>query len=117
MRTALARPGAVPFGSQELCLTIWRASMDRSIIPALVLAALVAYPASALGADPAPDVQGKWIGKTHTILVGKGGHWPKGRGSWDKPALREKDLVIDIPGQDGRRFWGVTTISGGGEET
>ena len=91
--------------------------MNRSIVPTLVLAALVAYPASALGADQAPDVKGKWIGKTHTILVGKGGHWPKGRGTWDKPALLEKDLVIDITGQDGRRFWGVTTISGGGEKT
>jgi hypothetical protein len=46
-----------------------------------------------------------------------GGHWPKGRGTWDSPALLEKDLVIDITGQDGRRFWGVTTISGGGEKT
>jgi hypothetical protein len=91
--------------------------MNRSILPTLVVAALLAYPASALGADPAPDVKGKWIGKTHTILVGKGGHWPKGRGTWDKPALLEKDLVIDITGQDGRRFWGVTTISGGGEKT
>jgi hypothetical protein len=47
-----------------------------------------------------PDVKGKWIGKTHTILVGKGGHWPNGRGTWDKPALLEKDPVIDITGQD-----------------
>jgi hypothetical protein len=92
--------------------------MNRSIIRKLGIAALVAYPASALGADQAPDVKGKWIGKTHTILVGKGGHWPKGRGTWDKPALLEKDLVIDITGQDGRRFWGVTTLSGGvGEKT
>jgi hypothetical protein len=49
--------------------------------------------------------------------VGKGGHWPNGRGTWDKPALLEKDLVIDITAQDGRRFWGVTTVSGGGEKT
>ena len=42
---------------------------------------------------------------------------PKGRGTWDKPALLEKDLVIDITGQDGRRFWGVTTLSGAGEKT
>jgi len=48
--------------------------------------------------------------------VGKGGHWPKGRGTWDKPALLEKDFVFDITGQEGRRFWGVTTISGGGEK-
>ena len=68
-------------------------------------------------ARQAPDVKGKWIGKTHTILVGKGGHWPKGRGTWANPALLEKDLAFDIRGQDGRRFWGVTTISGGGEKT
>jgi hypothetical protein len=87
------------------------------MICTLGIAALVAYPAFALGADQAPDVKGKWIGKTHTILVGKGGHWPKGRGTWDNPALLEKDLVIAITGQDGRRFWGTTTISGGGEKT
>jgi len=91
--------------------------MNRSVIRHLAIAALVAYPVSALGADQAPDVKGKWAGKTHTILVGKGGHWPKGRGTWDKPALLEKDLVIDITAHDGRRFWGVTTLSGGGEKT
>ncbi|HKF10668.1 MAG TPA: hypothetical protein VKB89_18390 [Xanthobacteraceae bacterium] len=31
--------------------------------------------------------------------------------------MLEKDLVFDITGQEGRRFWGVTTISGGGEKT
>jgi hypothetical protein len=91
--------------------------MNRLIIRSLAVAALVAFPAIALSADQAPDVKGKWMGKTHTIIVGKGGHWPKGRGTWDSPALLEKDLVIDITGQDGRRFWGVTTISGGGEKT
>ena len=49
--------------------------------------------------------------------MGKGGHWPKGRGTWDNPALLEKDLAFDIRGQDGSRFWGVTTLSGGGEKT
>ena len=91
--------------------------MNRSVIRHLAIAALVAYPVSALGEEQAPDVKGKWIGKTHTILVGKGGHWPKGRGTWANPALLEKDLAFDIRGQDGRRFWGVTTLSGGGEKT
>jgi hypothetical protein len=91
--------------------------MNRSIIRDLAVAALVAYPAFAIAADQVPDVKGKWIGKTHTILRGKGDHWPTGNGTWDKPALLEKDLVIDITGQDGDRFWGVTTISGGGQKT
>ena len=73
--------------------------MKRSVIRHLAIAALIAYPASALGADQAPDVKGKWIGKTHTILVGKGAHWPKGRGTWDNPALLEKDLAFDIRGR------------------
>ena len=36
--------------------------MSQSIIRNFVVAALVAYPACALGADQAPDVKGKWIG-------------------------------------------------------
>ncbi|MCC6780633.1 MAG: hypothetical protein IT537_29005 [Hyphomicrobiales bacterium] len=93
--------------------------MDWSLIRSIgFIAALIGYPTASIGADQAPDVKGKWMGKTNTIIVGKGGHWPKGRGTWDKPALLEKDLVIDITGQDGRRFWGVTTLSGGaGEKT
>jgi len=91
--------------------------MNRSVIRNFLIVALIGYPAFAFGEDQAPDVKGKWIGKTHTILVGKGGHWPKGRGTWDHPALLEKDLAFDIRGQDGRRFWGVTTLSGGGEKT
>jgi hypothetical protein len=42
--------------------------MNRSVIRHLAIAALVAYPVSALGEGQAPDVKGKWIGKTHTIL-------------------------------------------------
>jgi hypothetical protein len=91
--------------------------MNQSIIRNLAVAALLAYPAFALGADQVPDVKGKWVGKTHSIVVGKGGHWPSGSGTWDKPALLEKDLVIDVTGQDGRRLWGVQTLSGGGEKT
>jgi hypothetical protein len=73
--------------------------MNRSVIRHLAIAALVAYPVSALGEGQAPDVKGKWIGKTHTILVGKGGHWPKGRGTWASPALLEKDLASTLGGR------------------
>ena len=34
-----------------------------------------------------------------------------------QPGPLKKDLAFDIRGQDGRRLWGVTTISGGGEKT
>jgi len=75
----------------------------------------VTRPAAA--ADPAPDVKGKWTGKTSTIIAGTGGHWPSSAGTFDKPGMFEKDLTIEIAGQDGRRVWGKTTISGGGEKT
>jgi hypothetical protein len=90
------------------------ATLIRSIATA---ALMVACPALALAADTAPDLKGKWVGKSHTIVAGSGGHWPSGAGTFDKPGLFEKDLVIEITGQDGRRFWGVTTLSGKGENT
>ena len=90
--------------------------MNRSIIRKLTLAALVAYPAYALGADEAPDVKGKWVGKMHSIVAGQGAHWPSSRGTFDKPALLEKDLVIEITGQVGRRFWGDDALGWRGED-
>jgi hypothetical protein len=71
----------------------------------------------AFAADPALDVKGKWVGKTYTIVAGSGGHWPTNKGTFDKPGLFEKDLVIEVTGQDGRRFWGMQTLSGDGENT
>jgi hypothetical protein len=64
--------------------------MNRSIIWKLTIAALVAYPTSGLGADQAPDVKGKWIGKTHTIVAGRGMHWPKSRGTFDNPPCSKR---------------------------
>ena len=79
---------------------------------------LVAIASStAFAADPVLDVKGKWVGKTYTIVAGSGGHWPTNGGTFDKPGLFEKDLVIEVTGQEGRRFWGVQTLSGNGENT
>src|SRR5262249_49111808 len=64
---------------------------------------------------PGTGRQGQMDRKDSHQTRGQGRAWPKGRGTWDKPALLEKDLVFDITGQEGRRFWGVTTVSGGGE--
>ena len=83
------------------------------------LAALIALaiPALAYADDKIPDVQGKWVGKTHSIVVGRGGHWPSSDGSFDKPGLSSKDLVIEITGQSDQRVWGISTLSGNGEQT
>ena len=37
-----------------------------------VLLAAVSLPALAFGADQVPDVKGDWVGKTHTIIAGRG---------------------------------------------
>lgn len=89
-----------------------RCSLARASACALTMAALVMSPAVARAADPAPDVKGKWVGKTHTIVAGSGGHWPNSKGTFEKPAFFDADVVIEVTGQEGRRFWGMTTITG-----
>jgi hypothetical protein len=86
-----------------------------SIVCGLALAAIIAAPA--LAADDIPDIKGKWVGKTHTIVAGMTLHWPSNRGTFDKPGLFEKELEIDITGQADTRFWGNQIISGNGEKT
>jgi hypothetical protein len=92
-----------------------RSSVEVSIVGALMLAALIACPAGA--ADQIPNMKGKWVGKTHTIVAGVGLHWPSNRGTFEKPGLFEKDLVIEVTGQEGNRFWGNQVFSGNGEKT
>lgn len=92
-------------------------SMRVSQVTTFAVAALIACPLLAFGADKVPDVKGKWLGKSYSIVAGAGGHWPSNKGTFDKPGLFEKDVQINITGQEGRRFWGVTTLSGNGEKT
>jgi hypothetical protein len=66
----------------------------------LSLALIGGAPVVASAADPAPDVKGKWVGKTSTIIAGSGAHWPSSVGTFDKPGLYEKDLTI----KDGRKL-------------
>jgi hypothetical protein len=82
---------------------------------ALTLGAWVANPAFA--ADQVPNIKGKWVGKTHSIVAGTAPHWPSNRGTFEKPGLFEKDVVIEVTNQEGRRFWGMQTFSGNGEKT
>jgi hypothetical protein len=85
----------------------------EAFVAGLALVALVT--SSAFAADQIPNLKGKWVGKTHTIVAGAGAHWPSNKGTFDKPGLFEKDLVIDVTGQQDNRFWGIQTLSGNGE--
>jgi hypothetical protein len=82
---------------------------------AIGLVACIVGVASA--ADQIPNVKGKWVGKTHSIVAGVAPHWPSNRGTFEKPGLFEKDLMIEVTAQEGRRFWGMQTFSGSGENT
>jgi hypothetical protein len=82
---------------------------------AISLVACIVGMASA--AEQMPNIKGKWVGKTHSIVAGVAPHWPSNRGTFEKPGLFEKDLVIEVTAQEGRRFWGMQTFSGSGENT
>ena len=95
--------------------------MTRTLCAAATIACALMFAAGAVNTasadDPIPNIKGKWVGKTHTIVAGIGLHWPSNKGTFDKPGLFEKDIAIEFTNQDGRRFWGMQTLSGGGEET
>jgi hypothetical protein len=91
--------------------------MKRTQITSFAIALVMACPVVAFGADKVPDVTGKWVGKSDSVIAGSGAHWPSNKGTFDKPGLGQKDLLITITGQDGRHIWGVTTLSGNGEKT
>src|SRR4051812_15429350 len=78
---------------------------------------LVSIVGTASAADQIPNIKGKWVGKTHSIVAGVAPHWPSNRGTFERPGLFEKDLVIEVTAQEGRRFWGMQTFSGSGENT
>jgi hypothetical protein len=91
--------------------------MTASKLTGLAAALCLVVPGLALGAPAAPNMMGNWTGKTFSIIAGSGGHWPDNRGTWEKPGLSEGDLVIAVTGQEGRRFWGVTSITANGKKT
>jgi hypothetical protein len=90
-------------------------STAAAILAALAVVACLAGTASA--ADQIPNIKGKWIGKTHSIVAGVAPHWPSNRGTFEKPGMFEKDLLIEVTNQEGRRFWGMQTFTGNGEST
>ncbi len=81
-----------------------------SILGALTLLSCIA--GTAYAADQVPNIKGKWVGKTHSIVAGVAPHWPSNRGTFEKPGMFEKDLVIEVTNQEGRRFWGMQTFIG-----
>ena len=83
----------------------------------LAAAALLIASALAHATEDIPDVKGPWTGKTFTIVAGAAPNWPHSGGTFASPALGEKEIVIDVTHQDGRRFWGVETLSGAGEKS
>src|SRR5215475_2029892 len=86
--------------------------MRTAILRVLAGIAALALPASVFAAEPVPDVKGDGVGLSYTIIASSGGHWPASAGTFDKPGLYQRDLVIRITNQVDRRFWGVTILPG-----
>jgi hypothetical protein len=91
--------------------------MKATILAVLAGMTALTCPGLVLGDEPIPDLRGDWVGTTYTIIAGHGGHWPTSVGTFEKPGLYQKDLVIRVTQQADRRFWGVTIISGSGQKT
>jgi hypothetical protein len=90
---------------------------QRASIVGLAAAALFLCPVPTFAAGDVPDIKGPWTGKTFTIVAGPALHWPGNTGSFANPGLGEKDLVINVTNQEGRRFWGTATLSGNGDKS
>ena len=86
--------------------------MRTAILRVLAGIAALALPASVFAAEPVLDMKGDWVGQSYTIIAGSGGHWPASAGTFDKPGLYQRDLVIRVTNQIDRRFWGVTVLPG-----
>lgn len=82
-----------------------------------ILAVTTALASAAALAQDIPDMRGDWTGKTHTIVAGAGGHWPSSKGTFERPALLEKEIVVEVIGQEDRRFWGTSRLKGESEAT
>jgi hypothetical protein len=63
-------------------------------------------------ADAVPNLIGKWMGTSHSIMVGAVDSLPSGGGTWEKPHMFESPLEIEITNQEGRRFWGHHIVGG-----
>ena len=42
------------------------------LVARLAVVAVLMSPAIAVAADPVPDMKGRWVGKTYSIVAGKG---------------------------------------------
>jgi hypothetical protein len=89
--------------------------MSSTTAKLIAMVALLA-PAIASAADPI-DMKGRWVGKTHAIVAGHGGHYPASTATMSKPGLYEKDLVWEVTGQQDNRFWGKVIVSQGTERS
>ena len=78
----------------------------------LAALATLVISAACASADSVPNLVGKWMGTTHSIMVGESDSLPSGGGTWEKPHMFESPLEIEITNQEGQRFWGYHIVGG-----
>lgn len=74
----------------------------KALLPA-ALGGLLAGASPVLAQDY-PDMRGRWKGTNEGVVLGTGLYHRDGKPG--EPRLVNKEFVLDIKGQDGRRFWG-----------
>ncbi len=90
--------------------------MKLLLASSLTAAFLIAQSAKALD-DQVPDLRGRWVGKNYAIVAGRGAHYPANGGDFTQPGRFERDVVVEIRGQDGRRLWGVSVLTTSNQTT
>jgi hypothetical protein len=63
--------------------------------------------AAAQDATQVPDLKGRWVAISESIVLGYAIHHCGHEASQNKPRLSSAEFTLTIEGQDGRRFWGT----------
>ena len=85
----------------------------KNILAALVVrlgCAGQAGNATAQDAAALPDLKGRWVGISETVVLGNARH--HGPSPQNTPRLSSVEFTLAIEGQDGRRFWGTVASKG-----
>ena len=69
--------------------------------------------AAAQDATQLPDLKGRWVATSESIVLGNVMHHSDV--SHNKPRLSSTEFTLTIEGQDGRRFWGTIKSQKGQE--
>jgi hypothetical protein len=77
---------------------------------AIAVSGLLIASAASMAQDTVgyPDMRGQWKGTNEGVVLGSGKHH-RDDGKPGEPGTISEDFILNIKGQDGRKFWGEVT--------